>query len=147
MALGQARSASSGPRFPCSVRIALIAQVVDVFQTTDGPQAAIREVADRSGTWFDPELAEVSRAVFQREHFWQALVADDLDQRLFALAPAQHEEVLTDEYLDEIVAAFAQVVVDLEEYPALRAIVTASALFADMIAEAMGMSATERTWL
>jgi HD-GYP domain-containing protein (c-di-GMP phosphodiesterase class II) len=134
-----------GADIPLFSRIALMAQVVDVFQTTDGPEAAIREVAHRSGTWFDPELAAAANAVFEREQFWQALVADDLDARLFALAPAQHEEILNDEYLDEIVAAFAQVVDSKSPYTAGHS--DRVALFTDMIAEAMGMSTIERTWL
>ena len=40
----------------------LLAQVVDVFQITNGAEAAKLAVAERSGTWFEPRLA----AAFER---------------------------------------------------------------------------------
>jgi HD-GYP domain-containing protein (c-di-GMP phosphodiesterase class II) len=134
-----------GADIPLFSRIALIAQVVDVFQLANGPDDTVREVAKRSAKWFDPELAAAFRTIAQRDDFWKTLAAPDLPDRLFALDPAQHYEVLDDAYLDEIVAAFAQVVDSKSPYTAGHS--DRVALFADMIAEAMGLCEDDRRWL
>ena len=46
----------AGPAIPLYARIALMTQVIDVFHTASGPEAALAEARLRSGTWFDPEL-------------------------------------------------------------------------------------------
>ena len=46
-----------GDSIPVYARIALMAQVVDVFQIANGADAAKREIEQRAGTWFDPQLA------------------------------------------------------------------------------------------
>lgn len=38
---------------PMFSRIALLAQVIDVFQIADGADAALNEIRERSGVWFD----------------------------------------------------------------------------------------------
>src|SRR5262249_31344416 len=42
----------AGQAIPIYARIALLAQVIDVFHTTSGVTAALQEASDRSGTWF-----------------------------------------------------------------------------------------------
>jgi response regulator RpfG family c-di-GMP phosphodiesterase len=55
-----------GPAIPVFSRIALMAQIVDVFHTSDGVDAARREVQHRSGSWFDPALVEAFRRIAER---------------------------------------------------------------------------------
>jgi putative nucleotidyltransferase with HDIG domain len=126
-------------------RIALIAQVVDIFQLSDGRDAAIEEVRTRAGTWFDPALAAAFDAVAKREDFWRILARADLQRRVLALEPARYREYLDDAYFDEIVAAFAQVVDSKSPNTAGHS--DRVALFADMIAEAMGLREHNRRWL
>ncbi len=45
-----------GAEIPRNAQIALLAQVVDVFQAGGGIEAVRREVRQRTGTWFDPAL-------------------------------------------------------------------------------------------
>jgi hypothetical protein len=68
-----------GGGMPLSVSggIALLAQVVDVFQMANGIDATKREIKNRSGTWFDPQSAAFAR-IADRPEFWQTLQADDL---------------------------------------------------------------------
>jgi hypothetical protein len=76
-----------GTEIPIYARIALLAQVVDVFQTSSGIDVAKREVQSRAGTWLDPDLA----AAFERVAdcvFWETLRSDDLQLALFTLDPA-----------------------------------------------------------
>ena len=63
----------AGEHIPVYARIALMAQVVDVFQSAGGPGAALREVAHRAGGWFDPALARVFARVGADPGFWERL--------------------------------------------------------------------------
>jgi HD-GYP domain-containing protein (c-di-GMP phosphodiesterase class II) len=135
----------AGADIPLFSRIALMAQVIDVFHLSHGVEAAMQEVRNRAGGWFDPDLADAFLAVGRSSEFWQALAAPDLRDRLLEMAPAQAHQSLDDEFLDEIVFAFAQVVDAKSPFTAGHS--HRVALFADMIAEALGMPDTERRWL
>ncbi len=99
-----------GEAIPIYSRIALMAQVADVFQVANGPQAARHEINRRAGSWFDPRLAAAFDRIAARPDFWTGLRSDDLQQRVFALEPAQRSTVVDEDYLDDIAGAFAQVV-------------------------------------
>src|SRR6478609_7456742 len=91
-------------------RIALLAQVVDVFHTQGGVDAALAEAKQRSGTWFDPALVELLLGIAPHDELWQRLSSPDLARHVFADEPAQFSVTVDDEYLDEIAAAFGEVV-------------------------------------
>ena len=74
-----------GEAIPVYSRIALMAQVIDVFHVANGPEAALREVRNRSGTWFDPQLVAAFERVAARPAFWDMLRADDGHEAVFAL--------------------------------------------------------------
>ena len=114
----------SGAAIPMFSRIALLAQVVDVFHTANGIDGAQREVRRRSGTWFDPQLVEAFERIAGRPEFWAMLRSESLQQAIFALEPAQSVKTVDEDYLDDIAAAFAQVI-ELEE--SLHRAATASA--------------------
>ena len=76
-----------GDAIPVYARIALMAQVIDVFHAGNGIAAARREIAHRSGSWFDPDLVAAFQRVADREAFWATLRSDDLQQAIFALEP------------------------------------------------------------
>jgi len=135
----------AGDAIPIFARIALLAQVVDVFLTADGPQAALDEVRLRSGRWFDPQLVQAFERVAQASIFWSALTAPDIAQAVLALEPASHEVPVDDDYLDDIAAAFGQVVDSKSPYTSGHS--TRVAFYADLIAEAMGLSFEHRRWL
>lgn len=135
----------AGVQIPLFSRIALMAQVIDVIHLSDGQDAAMIEVRNRAGGWFDPDLADAFENVCRRGDLWKALTAADLQDRLLAMEPAQVQEALDDDYLDEIVAAFAQVVDAKSPYTGGHS--HRVALFTDMIAEALEMPQMERRWL
>ena len=56
----------SGTAIPIYSRIALLAQVIDVFQVANGPEAAVREAKNRSGIWFDPDLVAAFESLAAR---------------------------------------------------------------------------------
>ncbi len=126
-------------------RIALLAQVVDVFNTGGGRTAAQKEVALRSGNWFDPALCEAFKEVSANERFWDALASPSLQRMVIRLAPDKEGETVDEDYLDEIAAAFADVVDSKSPYTAGHS--DRVALFTDMIAEEMALSPERRRFL
>lgn len=95
---------------PLFSRIALLAQIADVFHTHAGRDAAIAELHRRSGTWLDPELVGAFSAVARNDVFWEHLQCPMLDARLQALSPADELHAVDEDYLDNIAAAFGQVI-------------------------------------
>lgn len=130
---------------PLFARIALLSQVVDVFNVSGGREAALREVASRSGTWFDPDVVAAFHAAAARPAFWLPLSRSDLEDAILMLEPAQGVRIVTDDYLDDIAAAFAQVIDSKSPYT--RGHSERVALFADMIAEELGFTEDRRRWL
>ena len=135
----------AGEAIPLYARIALLAQVIDVFHTAGGPQAALDEVRLRAGRWFDPQLVDAFEQVADTADFWLMLAASDINDAILALEPASHVAALDDDYLDDIAAAFGQVVDSKSPYTSGHS--ARVALYTDMIAEALGLSDERRRWL
>lgn len=130
---------------PLYSRIALMAQVIDVFHIANGPQAALREVQNRAATWFDPRLVAAFERVAARAPFWESLDGDHADDMAFALTPIRASTVVDEDYLDDIAAAFAQVVDSKSPFTSGHS--ERVTLFTDMISEQMGFDADRRRWL
>ncbi|KQQ86891.1 HD-GYP domain-containing protein [Massilia sp. Leaf139] len=135
----------AGEAIPVYARIALLAQVVDVFHAEGGRAAALKEARARAGSWFDPRLVAAFERVAKRDAFWDMLVSKDIDRTVFAMEPAEHTIPLDDDYLDDIAAAFGQVVDSKSPYTSGHS--SRVALYTDMIAEALGLPAERRRWL
>jgi HD-GYP domain-containing protein (c-di-GMP phosphodiesterase class II) len=134
-----------GDAIPVYARIALLAQVIDVFHTASGQQAALAEVRLRAGGWFDPQLVQAFEQVAHMPGFWSALTSADIDTSILALEPPAHEVPLDEDYLDDIAAAFGQVVDSKSPYTSGHS--ARVALYTDMIGEALGLSFERRRWL
>lgn len=134
-----------GDQIPVFSRIALLAQVIDVFHTSDGIDAALEEIRERAGVWFDPRLVDAFERVAKSAAFWAVLGSESVQQAVVNLEPASHEVPLDEDYLDDIAAAFGQVVDSKSPYTAGHS--TRVALYTDMIAESLGLSPERRRWL
>jgi len=134
-----------GTAIPVFSRIALLAQVIDVFNKANGREAALAEVRSRSGQWFDPQLVAAFERVAQPDDFWEQLNAADIAISVQKLEPAAFEVPVDDDYLDDIAAAFGQVVDSKSPYTSGHS--ARVALYTDMIAEQLGMSFERRRWL
>ncbi|WP_374493156.1 HD-GYP domain-containing protein [Zoogloea sp.] len=134
-----------GEAIPVFSRIALLAQVVDVFNVSDGVDAASWEVEDRCGSWFDPAVVAAFRRVAESAEFWERLAAPDLDRAVFALEPGRFVVPLDEDYLDEIAMAFGQVVDSKSPYTAGHS--SRVALYTDRIAQALEIVPARRRWL
>ena len=135
----------AGDAIPIYARIALLAQVIDVFHTASGRDSALREAHARAGSWFDPALVSAFDSVAQSPGFWMMLASPELDRAVFALEPAGREVALDDDYLDDIAAAFGQVVDAKSPYTSGHS--GRVALYTDMIAQALGLPEGRRRWL
>jgi putative nucleotidyltransferase with HDIG domain len=135
----------TGETISMFARIALLAQVIDVFACTAGPAAALDEIARRSGRWFDPALVAAFDAIADDESFWQALTDPGLAARVFALEPQQMVRSVDDDFLDDIADGFAQVVDAKSPFTSGHS--KRVALFTELIAEEMGLPQDRRRWL
>jgi HD-GYP domain-containing protein (c-di-GMP phosphodiesterase class II) len=100
-----------GDTIPLPAQLALLAQIADVFHAAAGPQAAIEEVAARSGSWFDPALARCFAVLVTREPgFWADLAHPALEARVRAFEPKEQRVAVDEDYLDDIAAAFGAVI-------------------------------------
>ena len=132
----------SGEAIPLFSRIALLAQVADVFHADRGPDAARAEVHGRRGTWFDPALAAAFERVAKGADLWHA-VANPAKAAL-AVPPEAHRAV-DEDYLDDIAEAFADVIDAKSPFTAGHS--QRVSLFADMVAEELGIETGRRRWL
>lgn len=135
----------AGTAIPITARIALLAQVVDVFRVSAGPEAALREIEARRGTWFDPAVVDATCTVAGDPAFFAALDAPDLESRVRALAPPTAVRVVDEAYLDDIADAFAEVIDS--KSPFTHGHSRRVAVFADLVAEILGLGSEHRRWL
>lgn len=134
-----------GQDIPLFSRIALLCQVADVFQMADGPEAARKEIQNRKGTWFDPELVDAFERISKGSLFWDSLNSSDVQELIYEFEPAQHSTLIDDDYLDDIAAGFAEVVDSKSPFTSGHS--NRVTLYADMIAEDLGFSLERRRWL
>jgi HD-GYP domain-containing protein (c-di-GMP phosphodiesterase class II) len=145
---GQGKPARlAGAAIPVYARIALLAQVIDVFHTDGGRTAALKEARARAGQWFDPALVTAFEQVAQSTGFWETLASPEIDAAVSALQPQGQglQHVLDEDYLDDIAGAFGQVVDAKSPYTSGHS--ARVALYTDMIGEELGLSSQRRRWL
>jgi len=132
----------TGADIPIESRIALAAQIADVFYSSGGKEAALSELRNRSRRWFDPAVVDACARAARRPDFWAMLDSPELAFAVAALMGDESAEPVDDDYLDDIAAAFAKVV-DAKS-PYTRGHSERVALFTDMIAERLGMADDKR---
>jgi HD-GYP domain-containing protein (c-di-GMP phosphodiesterase class II) len=135
----------AGEAIPLAARIALLAQVVDVFHFNDGAAAALMEVRARAGGWFDPALVDALDIVAAVPGFWSMLASDDVEHAVHALEPAGHGVELDDDYLDAIADAYGEVVDAKSPFTAGHSQRVRD--YTDLVAAEMGLDDARRRWL
>lgn len=124
---------------PLLSRILLLSQTAEIFWNRLGAEAARAAVAERRGTWFDPELADAFLAISRQENFFSALGMVDLSAVIHLDLP--DTSVLNVRDIDGLLAiarVFGQIVDAKSPWTALHSVRTAH--YAKSIAEAMGLS-------
>lgn len=135
----------AGSRISLFGRVALMAQVADVFFIRSGAKAAIGEVKARAGRWFDPDLAAILEDIGQDRQFWAPLLDNDLHSLVVDLEPKSLMRAVDEDYLDDIAAGFARVVDAKSPFTAGHS--DRVALFADLIAEELEYTPDRRRWI
>lgn len=95
---------------PLSSRIALLAQTLDVFFTSEGPDAAVSRAKERSRRWFDPDLVKAVCSLSARGGLWAGLGEQRDAQIGLDMEPQQKMLEQGNITLDAICQAFAQIV-------------------------------------
>jgi putative nucleotidyltransferase with HDIG domain len=135
----------AGEAIALPARLALLAQVVDVFRAVGGPDAAGAEARRRAGTWFDPRVVAAFEEASAEPGFWEALDSPGIEGAVLALPPALAARRLDGSGLDDVAAAFAQVIDAKSPYTAGHS--ERVAFYADLVAEELGLDPVRRAWL
>ena len=99
----------TGEQIPILARIACLAQTLEVFSTTFGLGPAYEMLRARSGRWFDPELVGLAHSFRQDDAFWYS-VRESPHATLLGLDIGAATQIATEERLDSVCEAFAQIV-------------------------------------
>lgn len=134
-----------GEAIPLYARIALLAQIMDVFQHEYSLQQACDELDHRAGQWLDPQLVALAQQLAHDSEFEAALAAPSIAPYVLQLSPAQAKCSLTDEYFDCIVSAFGKIVDAKSPFTAGHS--SRVALFSGLIAEELGLDEIDVLWL
>ena len=134
-----------GHAIPINARIALLSQVIEVFHSAGGPQLALHEVRERSGTWFDPDVVAAFERVAQQPEFWDGLTAAELQEKVSELEPQSQVIRIDEDRLDTIAEAFANVVDAKSPYTYGHSNRVAN--YADAVAQALNVPHERRRWL
>jgi HD-GYP domain-containing protein (c-di-GMP phosphodiesterase class II) len=98
-----------GEQIPLMARILCLAQHLDVFAGEQGTARALETMDERSGSWFDPELARVARALALDGALWQGCRTPDEHALVVEMEPGTARTIGPEE-VDRVCEAFADVV-------------------------------------
>jgi putative nucleotidyltransferase with HDIG domain len=129
-----------GKQIPLLARILNLSQTLEVYWREYGPERAIDVARQRSGRWFDPQLARLAEALDREGVLFEGLEGDGATQQLRAWEPPADAEPLTGERIDAICVAFAGVIDAKSSYTFRHSLGVTSAAHA--IAERLGLDAS-----
>lgn len=132
-------------QIPLFSRIALLAQVMDVFQREHDLNSAFAELESRSGNWLDPNLVAISKQLKGSPDFIKALNAPSIVPFVLAMSPAQAMIPLDDDYFDRIVTAFGKIIDAKSPFTSGHS--SRVAVFSTLIAEELNIDQEDRRWL
>ncbi len=135
----------SADEIPIQSRIALLAQVVDVFHRSTGRDAALAEARKRSGSWFDPAAVAAFEQAAAQPGFWEGLESENFAEAVYAMEPVGPAALVDEDYLDDIARAFAQVIDSKSPFTSGHS--ERVAVYADLVAAELGYGETRRRWL
>ncbi|MEL0435863.1 HD-GYP domain-containing protein [Phycobacter sp. K97] len=135
----------SREQIPLLSRIALMAQVTDVFVMDFGAEEAAAELEARAEIWFDPDLVPVFTRIIRRPGFAAELKSPQLENEVFSSAHALQIADVDEDYLDEISHAFA-LVIDAKS-PFTHGHSERVARYTRMICSQLGLSPAQIRWM
>ena len=99
-----------GREIPLFARILNLAQTLDVFRFNRGEAAAVEVAGRRSQRWFDPELVQAAVSLAKSGSLWAGLESEQTLDQVAEMEPEDRRVDLTEERLDDICLAFAEVI-------------------------------------
>jgi HD-GYP domain-containing protein (c-di-GMP phosphodiesterase class II) len=124
---------------PLLSRILNIAQTVEVFLARDGVRAALGVLRERRGRWFDPALVDEVLSWQWDDTWWAGVAAPDVDAQVVELEPAAAPRRLGTQDVDEVAAAFAEIIDAKSPFTSRHS--SNVAMYACAIGETMGFDA------
>lgn len=126
---------------PLLARICAVAQHLDLFCSEFGPARAMDTLAERSGTWYDPDLVCAAESLHQEGVLWaQCLPESDPEEQqaaVLALDPGS-STALAPRDIDLICSGFADVVDAKSPFTYRHAVATTEASV--LISNALGLA-------
>ena len=135
----------AGESIPIASRLALLAQVADVFHRHGGRQAAESEIALRAGSWLDPKLTQQFARIVREPDFWCGLESPVVDAVVAGFAPEDEAIAVDDDLLDDVAAAFGAVVDAKSPYTGGHSGRVAN--YAGSMARVLGLDEGRQRWL
>jgi HD-GYP domain-containing protein (c-di-GMP phosphodiesterase class II) len=102
----------------------------------------LAEVASRSGSWLDPALCQAFVRLAEDGSIWRELWSDTMSAMVSAIEPPGPHMHVDEDYLDDIAAAFGEVIDAKSPYTAGHS--ERVGAYADLVAQEMGMAAPQR---
>jgi putative nucleotidyltransferase with HDIG domain len=87
-----------------------LAQTLEVFLVNRGAEAAAGVARQRGGRWFDPDLVKAVISLYHSGALFADLRTEKVLQHVVALEPEQRQVGASEEMLDSICLAFAEVI-------------------------------------
>jgi HD-GYP domain-containing protein (c-di-GMP phosphodiesterase class II) len=125
-------------QIPILSRIALAAQIAEVFYSSAGPAQATRQVCNRSGTTLDPGVVRAFLSVSADGEFWKTLERPDLPMMLEDIFPPGRDQMMDTAQLTSALEVLADVL-DAKS-PALKGHSRRVGRIAQAMAEHMNLS-------
>lgn len=132
----------AGEMIPLAARIGNLAQTVEAFHHTGGLHAALKMVRHRRARWFDPQLADLILGWRDDHAWWERLENADLAAEVVAEEPASYTRWVSEDGLDTVAQAFADIIDAKSPYTSSHSRNVAS--YALAIARTMGLDTTEQ---
>jgi putative nucleotidyltransferase with HDIG domain len=134
-----------GQAIPLFSRIMNLAQTLAVFLTVHGPQGADAVIEQRAKRWFDPDLVNAAKSLAKTGALWAGLDDPNIIAQAAALEPQEHKLIVSEDTLDNICLAFAEVIDAKSPFTYRHSTGVAAAAVA--IGEQLGMPESEIVFL
>jgi putative nucleotidyltransferase with HDIG domain len=98
-----------GEEISLLARIMNVSQTLEAFASQRSPAEAVAVVSQRSGSWFDPEIARIVRTLEKDEQLWEKARSEDARQYVLEMEPGAAIPA-TSQHIDNLCDAFAEII-------------------------------------
>jgi putative nucleotidyltransferase with HDIG domain len=98
-----------GEEISLLARIMNVSQTLEAFASQRSPADAVAVVSQRSGSWFDPEIARIVRTLEKDEQLWEKARSEDARQYVLEMEPGAAIPA-TPQHIDNLCDAFAEII-------------------------------------